>query len=226
MTSSYEEEMAAMEVALEWAGANVEAPSLGPIAICTDSQSLLMAIQTKAPETLPIRYALRDLRCKAHLLWVPGHAGLAGNELADGVAKEAAADTTAHPREISFPSIRAFIKRTIKDPPPTHPRIAMTYGPPIPDHRRHKFTRKEEVLLAQLRSGHCSLFKQYQKRIHPEQDPTCPLCEEGEHDLEHWLLRCPGNEAVRREILGGDAGLGAMSTNPEGVLALARRSLM
>ncbi len=52
LTSSYEEEKATLLLALDWARANCPT---GRISICSDSQSLLKAIQSSAHDTQSIR---------------------------------------------------------------------------------------------------------------------------------------------------------------------------
>jgi hypothetical protein len=50
-------------------------------------------------------------------------------------------------------------------------------------------SRREEVLLAQLRGGHSLLLGETRKRVQGT-DCTCPCCGE-EEDLEHILRACP-----------------------------------
>jgi len=52
-------------------------------------------------------------------------------------------------------------------------------------------SRKDAIILAQLRSGHSNLLRAYRHVIDPLVDPTCPKCVEGQHTLEHWLTECP-----------------------------------
>jgi hypothetical protein len=56
-------------------------------------------------------------------------------------------------------------------------------------------SRREEVLLAQLRSGCSLLLGKTQKRVQGA-DSICPHC--GEEDLEHVLKACPEWESPRR----------------------------
>ncbi len=77
-TSSYDEEKAAMHMALEWL-----LPSHAAATICTGSQSLLKAIQSGFADTTDLRRMLNKRARKATLLWIPGHHGIADNEEAD-----------------------------------------------------------------------------------------------------------------------------------------------
>jgi hypothetical protein len=58
-------------------------------------------------------------------------------------------------------------------------------------------SRREEVLLAQLRTGHSLLLGEYRNRVQGT-DSTCPRCGEEEETLEHVLQRCPNLESPRR----------------------------
>ncbi len=62
-TSSYDEEKAAMRMALEWL-----LPSHATAAICTDSQSLLKAIQSGSADTTDLRRMLNKRAGKTTLL--------------------------------------------------------------------------------------------------------------------------------------------------------------
>ncbi len=90
-TSPFAAEAAAMQVALEWAAANHSEHSL---AICTDSQSLLKAIDRRSPVTHHLRSLLDNRPHPTTLLWVPGQLGTPGNELA-GTEAQTAAKTTS-----------------------------------------------------------------------------------------------------------------------------------
>ncbi len=108
-TSSFAEEAAAMQLALEWATTNHPEYSL---TICTDSQSLLKAIERRSPVTHHVRSFLNARPGPRSLLWVPGHKAIPANELADTAAKAAASTTSDPPRPIYYASARFLIRRT------------------------------------------------------------------------------------------------------------------
>ncbi len=75
ITSSYDEEKAAMLMALDW-----HSPSHAAAATCTDSQFFLKAIQSGSADTADLRSMLDKRAGKTTLHWIPGHHGIAGNE--------------------------------------------------------------------------------------------------------------------------------------------------
>ncbi len=159
LTSSYEEEKAALLLALDWARANCPTER---ISICSGSQALLKAIQSGAHDTQSIRQRLDNREGSTTLIWVPGHKGIPGNEAADKLAKAAVTATDTPPRPISFATAKALIRRTVPDAPSNRPQTAMVY-----EHFSWKADcittshRADAVLLAHLRAGHTSLLKAY-----------------------------------------------------------------
>ena len=80
-TCSYEEEVEAMRIATKWIKENCEPET--KILICTDSQSLCMALQSLNPETDGIRHNLKDHKGEITIQWIPNHSNVLGNEMAD-----------------------------------------------------------------------------------------------------------------------------------------------
>ena len=89
----------------------LSAPALNPtdgmeseasIAICSDGQAALMALRSSkvtsslVAETIKAQKELSMFN-SVHLLWIPGHSDIAGNETADHSAKQAASQDLVGP---------------------------------------------------------------------------------------------------------------------------------
>jgi hypothetical protein len=72
-------------------------------------------------------------------------------------------------------------------------------------------SKREEVLLAQLRGGRSLLLGETWKRVQGV-DSTCPRCGE-EEDLEHVLRACPSWRAQEKELCAGPPPLSVMLTD-------------
>jgi hypothetical protein len=129
----------------------------------------------------------------------PAHCDLLGNKRVDEEARKAAdlgpADGAQRER-ISFEVVKGLIWSQVKDTPPNHTHTLQMYSDGA-FRRLQGASRREEVLLAQLRSGRSLLLGETQKRVQGA-DSTCPCCGEEEEDLEHILRACPKLESARR----------------------------
>ena len=81
----YGEEERAPSLGIEWEANHFQERD----AFCTDSLSLLLAIQGRNPKTDKIRRQIESLSAEVELMYFPGHKDILGNELADAYAKKA-----------------------------------------------------------------------------------------------------------------------------------------
>ena len=79
-TCSYDEEHAAMNLALDWM---IENSRSTDAVICTDSQSLVIAIESRQSNIMDILEKLQQLKGRVFIQWIPGHSNIPGNDLAD-----------------------------------------------------------------------------------------------------------------------------------------------
>ncbi|KAK7007234.1 hypothetical protein R3P38DRAFT_3212925 [Favolaschia claudopus] len=180
-------------------------PRLTDVDIFRDCQPAIVALSSPKPQ--PGQYLLaafhavlaRILRTrrtlKIRLRWVPAHVGIAGNELVDSLAKEAAQGTTTPLRtriilfESPLPTSRAaaaavgakaFARQGAEEwkTSPRHTRVASldTANPSNAISRLYKeLSRPQCSVLTQLRTGHIGL-NAYLFRFHLAPSPMCPRC--------------------------------------------------
>jgi ribonuclease HI len=99
-------------------GIQTNARSENYISICSDSQAVMKALQaakTTSPLLWQCQRALNDISTyhSVGLFWVPGHAGIRGNEIADELAREGSVHQFVGP-EPALGVSRQIIKKIIQ----------------------------------------------------------------------------------------------------------------
>jgi ribonuclease HI len=208
LTSSFETEVRALEMAVDWL---VIGMTGGSALVCSDSRSALVSLGSGSSAANPImgklRQSLRDVRGRVVFQWVPGHCGLLGNEMADQAAGEASRMRTeggdweaVPPAPVSFQAAKALVKRQVFDSLPAHPRVRLVYA--VTPRPAGGLSRKAEVAVAQLRSGHSLLLGEYRARVGQGVDATCPRCGEEIETLQHFMQECPATVKARLSAFG------------------------
>jgi ribonuclease HI len=201
-TSSYEEEVSAMNAALEFIGDNFLD---GQVTICTDCLSLCQALRSLNEDVDSTLWRISKCLPFIIIQWVPSHCGVPGNEAADLAAKDATRIEDAG-RPVSLASEWARIRQKIQDPPPTDPgdiRIHKIYsGYSRARDEMEVTTRKDQTNIARLRARTHPALQAYQKKIGASLTVTCPRCDHDEEDLEHWLHHCPAMSSKKMKIFG------------------------
>ena len=177
--------------------------------ICTDSKSALQALERTDNVThyciQNIHKMLLELDESQHItfLWVPSHCGIAGNELADTLAKEGAmrADPSGVPLSIGdvCHKLRTKFNTYLQN------KWNQTHSPHLYAIKQNLTSwttcnqpnRIREVTLARLRCGHtrfthCHLFE----RTDP---PICQTCNT-RITVEHILIGCTALRNERKHI--------------------------
>ena len=183
--------------------------------ICSDSKSGLEAIKNiyvenkVAPEVIYCHEELQKLLEKGVTItldWVPGHANISGNEMADTAAKQASIEdgqplASVTPRMVN--QIGEVIKklkiRTLED------TRAFSTNKFIIQKKERRFEKKmygalcksEARVIFRLRSGHAGT-QAYRARFYND-DPRCTFCG-NEETVEHLLFDCEGTEDSRKDI--------------------------
>ena len=216
-----------MESALSWTSTNANHPS-NSILFCTDSKSLSEALISSNPRISSIHDCINSILSSIFIQWIPDHSAIPGNDLADKAAKEATtiATNTIHP--VSFSSSVQVINDIIRDNLPAHECVALIYKHQKASRdAKQIMNRKDEALLARLRSGHHPSLQQYLHRLDPSKDATCPKCRPAEQDLQHWLCDCPAITTTRIQAFGNHKGsLEWLATRPGDVVVHARKTLV
>jgi hypothetical protein len=154
------------------------------VLICSDSLWTLDALKESWHSShsilTPLRACLRALQGRVCFQWVPAHCALLGNKSADEEAKKAAGpgpDDGAQRGRTSFDGVKSLIRKQVKDGPPKHTCTSQVYSDGF--RRFQGASRREEVLLAQLRGGCYLLLGETRKRVQGT-DSTYPGCGEEE----------------------------------------------
>ncbi|XP_071043360.1 uncharacterized protein [Parasteatoda tepidariorum] len=107
--------------------------------------------------------------------WIPGHCGVAGNELANHLAKQGASILQASKKAVPLTNAKRLIKKKMMD---------LTLN----QYTEKILPRRRAVAEFRLTTGHDCLLK-HLHRIHVAQAPFCTLCDlQAEMDADH--LRC------------------------------------
>ena len=222
LTCSYAEEEDAMCLALDWLEDNVPQSAQ----IITDSKSLCDALRNEGPDVDHLRSRIFRYTGLLEIQWVPGHAGVEGNELADAAAKRATL-LDGPGRSVSYKAICAKIRSSTKDPAPTPELPKLVYAAYNPKKETEIASRSDQSLLAKIRSGESLLFMAFKNKIDRVTDPTCYLCGEAPHDQEHWMKFCPGTLEKRMRLFGNEYfdRQEALTKFPTKAVALARETL-
>ena len=156
-------------------------------------------------------------------LWCPSHCGLWGNEEAERCAAEGSAMSQDN-IPWTYHSAQAKIRRNIKNTSAEHPRCKRVYCdsnsvPKFP--LDEDLTRREQVTLSRLRSGHHTEIRYWRIKIDDEIESECRTCGLAEETMEHIMEDCP----AMRNHYPEDWNLHKMTTNPRKTLEIWQRFL-
>ena len=206
-TSSYRAEVAAITSALDFLCSNVSAED--SCVIYTDSQSAvrkLVSGPAAAREEFEheVWARLRALtvrhRCAVHVQFVPGHAGIPGNDLADSVA-ELGRTTGVPARRLSFSCakclIRRFANRKLLCEPDSGYRPTADSVDVLRPHLHHpRITRAGETIMSRLRVEWHPLL-----RFMTPRGVRHAVCDCGKfRTLHHMLKHCSRTIELRKTL--------------------------
>lgn len=195
---------AIVESLKEYKETHTNGAELKPIAIFSDSLSVIKSINMQKPSSRPnllnsFYDTVRLISSKIHLIWVPSHIGLRGNEIADKLAQEATTrDHIDLEIGLEISELKCMVQKHItalwqgrwENDASQYHKIEPLVNNKI------KFvskSRKIEVAMTRLKFGCCCLNNYlYKIKCHP--DGLCSHCRVPETIL-HFLTECPQNES-------------------------------
>ena len=144
-------------------------------------------------------HRLADRGIATTFQWVPGHAGIEGNEAADSLANQAAAAGPQETVPLDLMAVRTAVNKVgrawTKADSRRHPHPKLTPG-------HDNLTRKDQVTISQLRVERSPLTREVLHRIGRAADPLCRDC--GDIDtVRHLLTECPAHCTARSNLWGG-----------------------
>ena len=161
--------------------------------ILTDCKSMLQSVQGSRDQSQlmrSIRRELSSLSQKTNLVlqWIPAHCDIKGNEEADKLSKEGSKATQEdHP--ISYSEAKTLLRNCF------HNSWRARLGPREKDETDH-LTRRQQIIIFRLRTGHCRLLAHLNK-IRVSHTDECP-CGTESQTPEHILQSCPLYDNLRR----------------------------
>lgn len=171
--------------------------------ICSDSSSALMCLEAQKSDTrqdivleiLQILFMMHQENKIVQFIWVPAHTGVAGNEAADKLAKQAMAKETID-MEIKYSKleIKSIIKREINNNWQMYwdneekGRHLHSIQPVVGRGRKSSGKRKKDCIISRLRLGHTGLNSTMQI-IGKHHTGLCDWCGIRE-TVEHVLIKC------------------------------------
>ena len=188
------------------------------IAICSDSQAALKALQsakTTSSLVAKTKSALKRLSVSnsVRLLWVPGHSNIPENEVADALATQAATSAFVDPEPvigINMTTVSTEIRRWANK---VHQRVwesAAGYHQSRlflkgPDKKLARYalglSRQHLRVLTGLLTGYATLNR-HLALMKIRTDPICSVCGEEDETSVHFLGKCPATIMARHSILG------------------------
>lgn len=203
----------------------------GKFIICSDSLSAVDSIQnTNNNSFYPsrIRSLITQHAPKIKIMWIPGHSGIKGNELADQAAKSASSMPLILTPNINTTDIKKHLKADLATKQKEHIINCSPWYQSINTNTSHpcdylkqshpNWTRLDQIKIIRLRLGHTNITHQHY--LNPNSIPTCPFCQ-GDISLNHIFNSCPSLLQTKQDIFNNTNPLDLLSKpNPDNIQKL------
>ena len=228
IASSFTAETFALKQSLDWCTSHLMTCKFQSVLFLTDSQSALSILSSAPsyllPESLGNVWSLTSSLSNSTTLsfqWVPGHAGLPGNEKADLLAK---AGVSLPTDAIPCPLLPVVVKVRYSQYHKWRRHIHhshLNFQNPEVSSEELLLSRPIRYELSRLYChGHSLLLSSYLHRISRKENFACSACGHPLQDLNHLLLDCFASEPLRKSIFGSSLSILDLGSKPWGVARL------
>jgi len=183
----------------------------GRYVVMSDSYSVLSSLNADRCQNPTIQKLLHEISDLIHehkfieFCWLPGHVGIAGNELADAKAKQASRRSEEYillPYTDWYPIINSKINAEWQRQWNAGNQKLNQVKREVGGWKSSGVKcRRDEVVLNRLRAGHCyATHSHLMDRTVAPMAPICEICNDAILTVEHVLLRCPRLNAQRAAV--------------------------
>ena len=211
----YEAELYAVRAALSWLVSNPHRLK-GNVVLYTDSKSVELVLKSARIKSTAVQRVL-DLiikvkeACSFDIRWIRGHSGNEGQELADGLAKEAAREIQGmRVTEVTLKDVKHFVQcktaKTWQARWQNHMGAARKFIQEVnPNKMKYmkKMSKKNLGIIFQAITGH-GLFGHHISKWKNDVDQTCQGCLEEEMETAwHLWSECPALTSIKQSLPQG-----------------------
>lgn len=185
----------------------------GKFAICTDSLSALDSIKNLNNDQMypnMIRQIIIERQPHIRLIWIPGHCGITGNEIADESAKAAISAPMITTMNLAQNDIKNFIKSKFAERKQENFTLTNRWYKNSNTNKLNAVKifrnidqnicpRGDQIKITRLRLGHTRISHAH--LINSNLSSQCPFCGLSPNTIGHLFSNCPHINQYRNSIL-------------------------